>query len=181
MSNARRKSLLRLSFAGMCLALCLLLPFLTANSRELGNILCLMHIPVLLCGLACGPWYGGAVGLCAPLLRSVLFGMPPFPTVALPMAAELFLYGLMTGLLYRLFPKKLLYVYPNLLISMLLGRVVSVAAKYFLYMLDKTEFTLLGALKLNFVTTLPGVALQLVLIPAVVYALKRQGGLYGDT
>ncbi len=174
MNPAKSKSLLKLAFSGMCLTLCLLFPFLTANSRELGNILCLMHIPVLLCGFACGPIYGGIVGFVAPLVRSFLFGMPPFPVVAVPMAFELTAYGIITGLLYHFLPKKIVFVYPNLILSMAFGRIVSVIAKYIMYALDKTEFSLSTVMKLNFVTTLPGVVLQLLLIPAVVYALRKQ-------
>ncbi|MBE6639298.1 MAG: ECF transporter S component [Ruminococcaceae bacterium] len=175
MNFARRKALLKLACSGMCLALCLLLPFLTANSRELGNILCLMHIPVFLCGLICGCWHGMIVGATAPLIRSFLFGMPPFPTVAVPMVFELAVYGLLTGLLYRFMPKKWMWIYPNLVFSMIAGRIVSILTKYWMYALGETEFSLATVMQLNFVTTLPGVALQLVLIPALIYALTKQG------
>ena len=180
MSEKRRNAVLRLAYAGMFLALCLLLPFLTGNNRELGNILCLMHIPVFLCGLICGPIYGATIGLCAPVVRSFLFGMPPFPVVAVPMALELAVYGLLTGLLYRVFPKKTLWLYPNLVISMIVGRIFSIATKYALYALGKTEFSFLVVCKLNFITTLPGAMLQFLLIPAVMYALKAQGVLSHD-
>ena len=180
MSFRYKKPLLKVAFAGVCLALCLLLPFLTANSQTLGNILCLMHIPVLLCGFVCGWQYGLAVGATAPLLRNLLFGMPPFPTVALPMMAELAVYGLLTGVIYKILPKKMGYIYLNLILSLAAGRVVSVLAKYGLYALGKTQFSLSTVLKMNFITTLPGVALQLALIPMVLYALKKGGVLSRD-
>lgn len=180
MNIRNRTPLLRLAFAGVCLALCLLLPFLTANSQTLGNILCLMHIPVLLCGLVCGWQYGLAVGVTAPLVRNLLFGMPPFPTVAVPMMAELAVYGLLTGLLCRLFPRKIGFLYLNLTASLVLGRIASVLAKYCLYAWNETQFSLPTVLKLNFVTTLPGVCLQLVLIPTVLYALTKAGVLRRD-
>ncbi len=177
----RRQTIKNLCLSGMFLALCLLLPFLTANSRELGNILCLMHIPVLICGIVCSPVHGAAVGMTAPLLRSFLVGMPPFPAVAVPMAAELMVYGVTVGLLYRLLPKKTVFLYPSLVISMLLGRTASVAVKYLLFALGKTEFSLATVLQLNFVTTLPGAALQLLLIPAVLYLLKKRGVIFSET
>ncbi|MBE6672442.1 MAG: ECF transporter S component [Ruminococcaceae bacterium] len=172
MRNAGRTSLLKLAFSGMCLALCLLLPFLTGNSRELGNVLCLMHIPVLLVGILCGWQYGMAVGAVAPLMRSALFSMPPFPTVALPMAAELAVYGLMTGVLCRLLPKKTVWLYPNLVLSLTAGRIVSLLVKYAMYEMGKTQFSLTSAAKLTFVTTIPGVVLQLLLVPTLVLALR---------
>ena len=180
MRNAGRTSLLKLAFSGMCLSLCLLLPFLTANSRELGNVLCLMHLPVLLTGMICGWQYGIAVGAVAPLLRSALFSMPPFPTVALPMAAELATYGLMTGVLGRLLPKRTKWLYPNLILSLTAGRVVSLLIKYAMYELGKTQFSLASAAKLTFVTTLPGVALQLLIVPTLVYAIKKGSWMRDD-
>ena len=95
----------RLTYAALCLALAIVLPFLTGQIPEIGSALCPMHIPVLLCGFLCGwPW-GLAVGFVAPLLRSVLFGMPPMFPGAVAMAFELAVYGGVSGFLYRKFPK----------------------------------------------------------------------------
>ena len=44
----------RLVLAGMFLALCLVLPFLTGQIPEIGSALSPMHIPVLICGFVCG-------------------------------------------------------------------------------------------------------------------------------
>ena len=66
----------KLVLAALCLALCMVLPFLTGQIPEIGNMLCPMHIPVLLCGFLVGPFWGAVVGLIAPLLRFALFGMP---------------------------------------------------------------------------------------------------------
>ena len=73
----KQKSLRRMILAAMFLALALVLPFFTGQIPQIGNALCPMHIPVLLCGFFCGPWYALAVGGIAPVLRFVLFGMPP--------------------------------------------------------------------------------------------------------
>ena len=66
-----------LTAAGGGLALCVVLPFLTGQIPQIGSAISPMHIPVLLAGFLCGPWWAGAVGAMAPLLRFVLFGMPP--------------------------------------------------------------------------------------------------------
>jgi len=105
-------------------------------------------------------------------MRSALFSMPPFPTVALPMAAELAVYGLMTGVLCRLLPKKTVWLYPNLVLSLTAGRIVSLLVKYAMYEMGKTQFSLTSAAKLTFVTTIPGVVLQLLLVPTLVLALR---------
>jgi len=57
--NIKTKATVRkLAASGVCLALCLVLPFLTGQIREIGNMLCPMHIPVLLAGFVCGPGGG---------------------------------------------------------------------------------------------------------------------------
>ena len=71
----------KMTLSAMLLAVGLVLPFLTGQIQQIGNMLLPMHIPVFLCGLICGWKYGGAVGFLTPLLRSLLFGMPVlFPT-----------------------------------------------------------------------------------------------------
>ena len=79
--NENATRIQKLTLAAVCLALCLALPFLTANIPEIGNALCPMHIPVFLCAFVCGPWWAMGVGAMAPLVRFLLVGMPPlFPT-----------------------------------------------------------------------------------------------------
>lgn len=167
------KSLKNLTFSAVLLAFALVLPFLTGNNTELGNAFCLMHIPVLLCGYACGWSWGGAVGFTAPLLRSFLVGKPPFPNVALPMAFELAAYGLIAGLLYRLLPKKIPYVYVSLSVSLLLGRVVLGMAKYLVLGFKNIPFGLEGFITGSVLPAWPGVLIQFALIPPIVVALKR--------
>ena len=132
-----------------------------------------MHIPVLLCGFFCGWPYGLAVGVISPLLRSLLFGMPPMYPTAVAMAFELAIYGLMTGLLYKRFPKNIGFYYLTLLISMIAGRVVWGAVSFALYGLSGTAFTMDIFMAGSVIKALPGIAVQLVLIPALVMALDR--------
>ncbi len=170
----RRAPLLCLVYAAFCLSLCLVLPFLTGGNRALGNALCLMHLPVLLCGLVC-PWpYGLAVGLLAPLLRSFLFGMPPlFPTAA-GMAVELATYGLCMALFYRVLPKKTGFLYLSLILAMLAGRIAGGGFKLVLLGLGQIEsYGLALFLSGYFIEALPGIALQILLIPILFLALKR--------
>lgn len=96
-ANSRTKLLLRhLTCAAMCLALCLYLPFLTGQIPQIGRALSPMHIPVLLAGFLCGPWWAMVVGLAAPMLRHSLFLMPPLVT-AIAMSFELAAYGLFSA------------------------------------------------------------------------------------
>ena len=76
MTNTRNNTR-DLILAALCLALAMLLPFLTGQIQTLGNMLCPMHIPVLLCAYICGYRWAAAVGFISPLLRYAIFGMPP--------------------------------------------------------------------------------------------------------
>lgn len=110
--------------SAVCLALCLVLPFLTGQIPQIGNTLSPMHIPVLLCAFLCGPWYAAIIGAIAPLLRFMLFGMPPLFPTGVAMCFELFTYGAVAGIMYRLLPRKALHVYVSLITAMIAGRIV---------------------------------------------------------
>ena len=158
MSNAQSNSLRvrRLTYAGLCLALALVLPFLTGQIPQVGSALCPMHIPVLLCGFLCGwPW-GLAVGFIAPLLRSVVFGMPPMIPTALAMAFELATYGAVAGFLYRKFPNQLPWIYVSLLIAMIAGRAVWGVARLILAGIQGNGFTFAMFISGAITTAIPG-------------------------
>lgn len=169
-----RQKTLQLTFAALCLALGLVLPLLTAQVKEIGDSLLPMHFAVLLCGLLCGPLYGLSVGLVLPFLRSLLFSMPPIYPNAVWMAAELAAYGLVVGLLYtRVFPKRLGYTYCSLGIAMLLGRAVWGLAKVLLLGLQDKPFTWEMFLAGAFLDAIPGILLQLLLLPPLMLLVER--------
>jgi len=163
----------KLVLAAMFVALGLVLPFLTMQIPSVGSMLLPMHLPVLLCGFVCGGPLGLLVGAVTPLLRSVLFGMPPLFPTAIAMAFELAAYGLLTGLFHRALPKTTGSLYLSLVLSMLGGRVVWGAVMTVLMGLGQTEFGLAAFLSGAFTTAIPGIVLQLVLIPAILYALRK--------
>lgn len=163
-----------LCLSAMFLALGLVLPFLTGQIPSVGSMLLPMHIPVLLCGLICGWQYGGVVGFILPLLRSFLFSMPPMYPTAIAMAFELMTYGLVVGLLYGLSKWKCIKsLYRSMLLSMLAGRAVWGIVQMFLLGVGENGFTVSAFFAGAFVDALPGILLQLVLIPAVMVALRR--------
>lgn len=168
-----KNKILRMVLAAMFLALCLVLPFLTVQNQQLGNALCLMHIPVILCGFFCGPWYALAVGMIAPLLRFFLFGMPPIVPTGLSMCFELGTYGLVVGLLYKCLPKKKPYIYVSLIGAMLSGRIVWGIARVILMGLGQSEFGWAAFMSGAFVNAIPGIIVQIVLIPILVMALQK--------
>lgn len=168
-----KKQTRNLALSGMFLALCIVLPFLTGQIPQIGSALLPMHLPVLLCGFICGWPYGLAVGFTAPLLRSAIFGMPPMMPTAIAMAFELAVYGLIAGLLYRLLLKKNVYVFVALITAMIAGRLVWGAVSWLLYGLGGTAFTMDIFVSKAVVEALPGIALQIVLIPVIIIALRE--------
>lgn len=94
------KTVKNLTLSAMFMAIGVVLPILTGQIQQIGNMLLPMHLPVFLCGLICGWQYGAAVGFVLPLFRSVTFGMPPLFPTATATAFELATYGLVAGLLY---------------------------------------------------------------------------------
>lgn len=170
----KKLSTKNLSLSALFLALGLLMPFLTAQIPSIGSRLLPMHIPVLLCGFVCGWPYGLIAGLIVPVFRSMIFGMPPMFPTAVAMSFELAAYGFMTGLLYKLFPKKNVYIYTSLLISMICGRIIWGIASYFLYGLSGGAFTWKLFMAGAFINAIPGIVIQIVIIPIIIIALKRE-------
>lgn len=168
-------SIRKLVYAAICLALCMVLPFLTGQMQQIGNALCPMHIPVLLCGFLCGGYYAAAVGVIAPLLRFALFGMPPIFPIGTAMCFELLTYGLLAGILYQKMPKKTMNIYVALLSAMLGGRLVWGVVRFVMSLLFHVEFSLSMFVAGAFMTAIPGIVCHIVLIPIIVMALERAG------
>ena len=173
MKRTKTATLLRhLVYAAVCLALCMLLPFLTGQIPQIGSALSPMHIPVLLAGFLCGPWWAMAVGFVAPMLRHVWLGMPPLIT-AIAMSFELAAYGLFSGLLYRLLPKKTVNIYVSLIGAMILGRIVWGITMVVISGVSGSAFTWSTFIAGALLNAVPGIILHIVLIPILVMALKR--------
>lgn len=163
----------KLTFSALYLAISLVLPFLTGQLPEIGAMLCPMHIPVLLCGFVCGWQWGLAVGFIAPLLRSVMFGMPQMFPTGVAMAFELAAYGAFSGILYKVLPKKNVYIYVSLIAAMVLGRAVWGAVRFAIAGLTASEFPFSAFLAGAITTAIPGIVLHIILIPVLVIVLKK--------
>ena len=164
-----------LTSAAVCLALCMVLPFLTGQIPEIGSALSPMHIPVLLAGFLCGPWWAAAVGAVAPILRFALFGMPPIFPTGLAMCFELAAYGLVSGLLYAKLPKKNANIYVALVTAMVLGRVLWGCVMVVLMGITGAGFTWAAFVAGAFVNAVPGIIVHILLIPIIVLALRKAG------
>lgn len=179
----------KLVLSAMFMAIGLVLPFITGQIQQIGNMLLPMHIPVLLCGLICGWQYGAIVGFILPLLRYALFGMPPIFPTGVSMTFELAAYGAVIGLMMQWLSRKnttgngknyVLNLYLALIGAMLAGRIVWGLVRFILAQATMQPFTLEMFMAGAFLTAIPGIIVQLILIPGIMAALKRAGVLNID-
>ena len=156
----------------MCIALCVVLPQAFHAIPNAGSIWLPMHIPVLLCGLICGPMLGMLCGIFGPILSSVITGMPVIAYLP-QMVIECALYGLVSGFMMRVIKTKSLYLdlYFSLIIAMLIGRIVAGILKALIFMAGK--YSLAIWISSYFVTALPGIIVQIIVVPSIVVALIK--------
>lgn len=164
----------KLTLSAMFFALGIVLPFWIGQIPAIGKVLLPMHIPVLLCGLIVGWRYGLAVGFLLPIVRGMLFGMPKLFPNGMAMAVELGTYGLVIGLVYgRSKVKTMVTLYQSLITAMIAGRLVWAVAEVVLLGVTGSAFTWQMFVAGAFLNAIPGIILQLVLIPTVMMALNR--------
>ena len=165
----------RLVLAGMFLCMGLVLPFFTGQIKEIGDTLLPMHLPIMLCAFICGPRYGFFVGLILPFLRSLTVGMPPIYPNAVWMAVELAAYGLIIGILYYNSKKRTkLRLYSSLVIAMIGGRIAWGITKAILLSAGGKIFTINAFIVGGFIDAIPGIVLQIILIPLVIMAYEKE-------
>ena len=168
-----KQNLKNLTLSAMFLALGLILPFLTGQIPQIGSMLLPMHIPVFLCGLICGWQYGG---LIVPPLRYALFGMPILFPTGIAMMAELATYGIVAGALYQHSRWQCLKaLYRSILTAMVSGRVVWALAEIALLGISANGFTWQMFISGALLNAIPGIIVQLILLPAIMVALNRTG------
>ena len=146
---------------------------MTGQIPSIGSMLCPMHVPVLLCGFICGGVRGATVGAVAPLLRSLLFGMPPMFPTALCMAFELAAYGAVAGIMHGLLPKKKGWIYCSLLASMIIGRLVWGASMLICTGIGGGRFTATAFVSGALLNAIPGIILQIAIVPILVMVFEK--------
>lgn len=170
-----RNKILKMILAALFLALACVIPELTMRIPKLGAMLCPMHVPILLCGFICGWYWGLGVGVVAPLLRSLITGgvAPAIFPAAICMAFELATYGAIAGIMHKLLPRKKPYVYCSLLVSMIVGRIVWGMAMFLCLSFSGTAFTFAAFIAGAITNALPGIIIQIILVPIIVMILDN--------
>ncbi|MDY0235187.1 MAG: ECF transporter S component [Gudongella sp.] len=156
--------------SGLLIAIGLLLPMLFHSINLGGQIFLPMHIPVLIGGMILGPLYGSIVGLITPILSSFFTGMPlAFPMLPI-MVFELGIYGLTAGYFSKIFPKR---IFLPLLAAMIDGRITAGLVVFVLSRFFGSDLNPLIFLKGAIITGLPGIMIQLILIPPIIIGLRK--------
>ena len=164
-----------LVLAALFLALAFVLPMITGHVPQVGNMLCPMHFPILLCGFVLG-------GPCladfiadekAGRTDYIGFGMPPMFPIAIAMAFELAAYGLVSGVLWHKVKHTVPMMYASLASAMVAGRLVWGAVRFVLAGLTGSSFPFSAFLSGALLTAVPGIVAQLVLIPLILVALQK--------
>ena len=168
-----RNDIRNLTLSAMFLALAYVMPFLTGQIPQIGSMLTPMHIPVLLCGFFCGAPWGLGVGFMAPLLRSIVLGMPPMFPTAFCMSFELAAYGFMAGWLHSKLPRNKGNVYISLLSAMVVGRVLWGFVMFGCMGCEPSKFGLSAFFAGAIFNAVPGITIQIVLVPLLVIKLEK--------
>lgn len=153
---------------GVLIGLGVLLPIAFHMVGAMGQIFLPMHIPVLITGLLLGGKFGLVAGILTPLLSSLLTGMPPVMPVMPMMMVELMTYGAISGYLYHQHRVSLLL---SLIGAMFSGRLMALGAVYVMALLVQIKLTPIAYITGAFVTGLPGMAIQLAVVPLLVNRL----------
>lgn len=173
MENIRKTQ--KIIYSAMFLAIGMVLPLLTSQIKEIGDTLLPMHLTVLLCSVICGWKYGLVVGFILPFLRSIIFSMPSIYPNAVWMSAELATYGFLIGFMYHKFlQKQIWWLYCCMIITMIAGRIVWGITKACLLGLGGEVFTFSGFIVGGFLDAIPGIIIQLILIPVIISVLERK-------
>ena len=167
------KRIMKMILAALFLALAYVLPFLTGHISKIGSMLCPMHLPVLLCGFICGPFWGMVIGSIVPIFRSLMLGMPALFPTAVCMTFELATYGAVAGIMHRILPRKKVFIYCSLLTAMVTGRLVWGAAMHIVVGMSGGTFTLAAFMAGAFINAIPGIIAQIILVPILVMLLDN--------
>ncbi|OWZ83706.1 ECF transporter S component [Natranaerobius trueperi] len=158
----------KVTYAGLFIAIGVLLPMIFHLVGVGGTIILPMHIPVIMSGFYLGGRYGLLVGMITPIISHLVTGMPPITPVPMLyiMIFELGGYGFLTGLIFKN-TNKISY---SLLGGMVGGRIIAGIVVWLLSLLFgfsnlASPIIFVGG---AVITGLPGIILQLILIPLIV-------------
>lgn len=176
MNKEKKNRTYKLTVGGLLLAIGIIIPrmFHMFGTPNLGRMFLPMHITIFIAGIYLGPFYGLVIGFITPLINS-LFGMPVFPQNII-MAFELAAYGLFSGLVMHLIRNlniaRPIKVYISLISSMIAGRLINALVLLVMARLFGMNVAAPVSVVSAALFGLPGIIIQLLLVPAIVFVLS---------
>ena len=175
MKTAKQSAILNLTISAMLLALAMFLPFLTGQIPQFGRMLSPLHIPAMLAGFILPLPWAVSLAFIIPIVRSLIFSMPPMVPMAVTMAFELATYALVIGLIYKRPAKSYFSILIALIPAMVIGRIVYALVFFIVMSLTAGTFNLSVVITGLTVEGLPGVIVQLLIVPPIVFAVEKAG------
>ena len=170
-------------FTAAFVSLAVLVPWVFHQFHLAGPTFLPMHIFVLMAGLLFGWRAGLAVGLLTPLASYAVSGMPVL-TILPQVLIELSAYGLIAGILREKYNLRAIW---SLLGAMIGGRLALLLALLVIYLVAGESYSPLGLETSPFVAFSsvikqgwPGVVIQLVSIPALIWLAGKLAAKNGE-
>lgn len=158
-----------ITLVGVMITLAIIIPIFF-HAFGLGKMFLPMFLPILIAGFFLDPFPAMSVGFLSPWLSSLITGMPPLvPTTPLMCVEGLALAGV-SSYLYR---RKKCALWVSLTAAILAERFVLVAAIFLVVPLFNLPPKMFSVVALTM--SIPGIVLQLVLVPLLVILIDRSG------
>jgi niacin transporter len=161
----------KMILTALFVALGIVLPqtFHIIGGTSAGSIFLPMHLPVLIGGLLLGPLSGVIIG-ASSVIVGMMLGMPPI-LIGVYMLAELSVYGLVGG--YTSVIKKQ-PIWLSFLITKISGMMVAFATIHIMISFFNVSFPPIIGSTGMFVMMIPGLAIQILIVPYMVHILKKE-------
>ena len=165
----------KLVLTSFFVALAIVIPqaFHLIGGPGVGAMLLPMHIPVFVGAMLLGPISGLIIAVIA-IVVGVFLGMPPIP-IATYMIFELSTYALLSGYLYK---TKGYNVVISFLISKAVGMFVALGVVYLMLNLFQLNSPMLTASASMFIVGVPGIIIQIIIVPGIIHLLKKSDLVY---
>lgn len=146
-----------------------LMPIILHLFGAAGPVFLPMHIPVIVGGFVLSAPYAAIVAIVTPIVSSLLTGMPPVYPILPIMVIELTCYAIVVNVAYN----KLKISAPlSLLMSLILGRIGAGVMVAVLVLTMELNLDPIMFVKSAIITGIPGLIVQVIVIPRIVKALN---------
>jgi hypothetical protein len=166
----------KITLTALFTALGILIPIVFHTNPMFGSVFLPMHITVIVCAMITGPYRGMICAALTAFISSIVTGMPPIYPVGVIMIFELITYASVAGILTKILIvriNKIAALYTALIAAMLAGRIIMGAASVIFIGLIGNGYSMKAFITAAFITALPGIIIQLAIIPWIILVLRK--------